>query len=215
VVFLPVPATGGKLNENDLDHRVAALASWSMTGERLFKSAREWRAWLREHHTREREIWVLFYKKKCNRGTLDYGAAVAEALCWGWIDSTMRRVDDERHKIRFTPRRPNSVWSTPNKEKVAALTAAGKMTKAGLRAVEIAKENGRWHAISDLEAHPEVPADLAALWQTSRTAQKAFSRISPSLRKQYLWWLASAKRPGTRQKRLAAIVRKLEDAPTS
>ncbi|MCB0713285.1 MAG: hypothetical protein KDD67_13215 [Ignavibacteriae bacterium] len=108
------------------------------------ESIGEWRDWLEVYHADESEIWLVFYKKKTGKQVFTYGESVEEALCFGWVDSVERGIDEERYALRFTPRKKKSTWSESNKKRVAKLIDEGKMREAGLRAVEMAKENGMW-----------------------------------------------------------------------
>jgi uncharacterized protein YdeI (YjbR/CyaY-like superfamily) len=108
------------------------------------RSRSAWRSWLRRNHANVEEVWVVFYKKGTGQPTISYNDAVEEALCFGWIDGIKKRVDDARYMHRFTPRKPNSVWSESNKERVARLIEAGLMTSAGQRMIDHAKRAGAW-----------------------------------------------------------------------
>ena len=125
-----------------------------------------------------------------------------EALCFGWVDSRTRRLDDERYMLMFTPRKPGSPWSRPNKERVERLVASGLMTPPRLAKIEEAQRNGAWtvyDAIEDLV----IPDDLAAALAEGTSAQETFEGFSISVRKNILWWIASARRPETRARRIA------------
>lgn len=126
--------------------------------QRHLRTANAWRAWLQKHHVSAPELWLVFYKKHTGKGGLAYEDAVREALCFGWIDGILKRIDDEKHMVRFSPRRRNSVWSATNKKRVAELLAAGRMTDAGLAKVEQAKRNGKWDDASVQRPVPEVPS---------------------------------------------------------
>ena len=113
--------------------------------ETLFCPDRDtWRAWLAEHGATRREVWLLFHKKHMGRPGLEYVEAVEEALCFGWIDGQLRRIDEEKHAIRFTPRRTGSVWAKSNKARVARMIEQGRMTEAGMALVRDAQKNGEW-----------------------------------------------------------------------
>jgi len=171
----------------------------------VFSSQEMWRAWLEEHHATEQEAWLLHYKKKASQHGLTYEEAVEEALCFGWIDGLLRSIDNEKFALRYSPRKSRSVWSIANQERVERLTREGKMTEAGLTKVNQAKQNGEWQAAIDREAVDDLPIELVEKLRKNQ-AWEAFMKMPPSHRKQYLYWLNSAKRPETRQKRLQAIV---------
>jgi uncharacterized protein YdeI (YjbR/CyaY-like superfamily) len=169
-----------------------------------FASPAEWRAWLEDHHETETEVWVGLYKAHTGRANLTWALAVREALCFGWIDGVMRRVDDERHMQRFTPRKTTSKWSAVNVRIVAELEAEGLMRDAGRRAFEARSKDEVPYSTSDrparlpeaydirLREHPEA----AAFWDAQ----------PPSYRKTVSFWLSSAKREETREKRLAELI---------
>ena len=165
----------------------------------------EWRQWLTEHYTSSTGIWLVYYKKASGKPRVSYDDAVEEALCYGWIDGQGRRLDDERSMILFTPRKPRSVWSKPNKERVAKLIEAGRMLEAGLLKINVAKQNGSWDALTDSDAQV-IPPDLANALQANPTAQQYFAAFSPSAQKNILAWISSAKRSETRAQRVQATV---------
>jgi uncharacterized protein YdeI (YjbR/CyaY-like superfamily) len=169
------------------------------------RSRREWRAWLKKHHTSATGVWVVYAKKHTGIPSLTWQEGVEEALCFGWIDSLRRAVDDTYFKQLYTPRKARSVWSAINKQTVARLIDAGLMAPAGLAAVETAKANGRWSALDDVESHT-VPADFAAALARNEAAQRAFDSFTPFIRKLFLYRLNSAKRPETRARRITELV---------
>ncbi len=165
-----------------------------------------WRRWLVDHHADSDGVWVVTYKKSFP-GHVAYEDLVLEALCFGWVDSTARGVDEQRTSITFTPRRAHSRWTQPNRDRVAALEGAGLMHEAGLAAVRRAKESGSWDELRPVEAL-EVPEDLAAALGEARGAWDALSR---SARYVHLLALHDAKRAETRARRISAIVGQLRD----
>jgi uncharacterized protein YdeI (YjbR/CyaY-like superfamily) len=170
-----------------------------------FATREEWRAWLEEHHAREQEAWLLHSKKKAARQSLPYEEAVEEALCFGWIDGLLRSVDNETYALRYSPRRPRSVWSESNKRRAERLTDEGRMTPAGLEKISQARESGEWDAATAREDVDSIPEDLAQALEGSR-ALAAFQAWPASRRQSLLYWLTSAKRLETRQRRIEAIV---------
>ncbi|MCO6452547.1 MAG: YdeI/OmpD-associated family protein [Caldilineales bacterium] len=165
-----------------------------------------WRAWLDSHAAREPEAWLVIRKKHATQPGLSLDDAVEEALCFGWIDSTLNTLDDQSYLLRFSPRKPNSVWSMSNIHRVGRLQKLDLMTEAGLVAVRAAQENGQWQAAIDRENAAEIPADLEAALGEITGALAAFGNLSVSRRKQLVYWLQSARREETRQKRIAEIV---------
>lgn len=165
---------------------------------------REWRAWLEANHADSPGVWLAVGKKGNPVTALTYQAAVEEAVCFGWIDSVVNRLDEARFKQLMTPRRPGSVWAPSNKERVARLAERGLMAPAGLAAVAAAKADGSWTILDEVETLA-APADLAAALADNPDAEHGFAALPPSTRKQLLYWIASAKRPVTRERRIAEI----------
>ena len=159
-----------------------------------------WRAWLEANHATATGAWLVTWRKG-HGPVLDYGEAVEEALCYGWVDSTGGRLDDRRTKLYFAPRKIRSVWSASNKERVARLIAAGLMRPAGLAAIERAKANGAWTALDEVELGI-VPADLAAALAAHPPADARFAAFPWSARRAILIWVADAKKPETRAARV-------------
>ncbi len=147
------------------------------------------------------------YKKLAKAG-LRYSDALDEALCFGWIDGQIHAVDKDKFRQRWTPRRKGSVWSLANRTRVKRLTAEGRMTRAGLAAVGEAKKNGRWQAAYTSRREERVPADLARALKAEPEAWSNFSRFAPTYRNMYVGWVADAKQAETRQRRVAAVVRR-------
>ena len=163
-----------------------------------------WRAWLAEHHATEAGAWLVTWKPRTGRGSLDYEAAVEEALCFGWVDSTGSNLDDERRRQYFAPRKARSPWAATNKARVERLIAAGRMEAAGVAAIERAKGNGSWEVLDGPE-RLHVPDDLAAALEAHGSATANFAAFPPSARKMMLGWVALAQRPATRASRILAI----------
>lgn len=169
------------------------------------RSRAEWRAWLEANHASSPGIWLVSYTRRSGKATLTYEEAVEEALCFGWIDSQVTKLDDERNMQVFTPRRPGSPWSPTNKRRIERLLAAQLIAPAGLAKIEAAKADGSWTAYDAIEALI-VPDDLAMALADDQVAEQAFQSFSNSVKKQLLWWIASAKRSETRAKRIAQLV---------
>lgn len=165
----------------------------------------EWRMWLSKNHDRSPGVWFVYYKKHTGKSRVSNDEAVEEALCFGWIDSLQRRVDDNRTKLAFTPRKAKSIWSKPNKERVERLIAAGQMTDAGLAKIERAKANGSWNALDDSD-DLKMPGDLAAALKKNKTARENFEAFTGSAKKRILYWVGTAKREETRRARVEKIV---------
>lgn len=168
-------------------------------------SRTEWRAWLKKHHRRSEGIWLVRWKKARPDKYMGYDAIVEEALCFGWIDATARPLDQERSLILVCPRKPKSMWSKVNKERVERLIASKRMTAAGRQAIAVAKANGSWSTLDEVEALV-IPADLAKAFAKDRKAKQHFDNFPPSALKQALWWIGSARTEATRSKRIAQVV---------
>jgi uncharacterized protein YdeI (YjbR/CyaY-like superfamily) len=147
------------------------------------------------------------YKKGARSG-LRYPEALDEALCHGWIDGQIKAVDHDRFRQRWTPRRPGSVWSQSNKARVKRLITEGRMCEAGLTAVKIARKTGKWETAYSNRRSSFVPPELIDALKSDQTAWRGFNRLAPSYRRVYAGWVADAKQAGTRQRRIAAVVRR-------
>jgi len=168
------------------------------------KNKKEWRVWLENNHACHDNVWVVFYKKACGIPTISWSDSVDEALCFGWIDSKKIAIDSEKSHQFFSKRKPKSTWSKINKEKVERLIAEGLMTKAGLECIEIAKQNGSWTLLDDVDALI-IPPDLEAAFERYPSSKAFFESLSPSIKKMMLYWIISAKQKETRQKRINEI----------
>ncbi len=167
----------------------------------------DWRAWLVRESRHGGVALAVFHKKHTGKGGLTYDEAVEEALCFGWIDGILKRIDDEKHMNRFCPRRKNSVWSERNKERVRRMIEAGRMTEAGLAKIREAKENGQWDKAAEREDVTVVPAELTEALAKDEQARLNFEKLAPSYRRQFIYWVSTAKRDETRRKRVAEAVR--------
>jgi uncharacterized protein YdeI (YjbR/CyaY-like superfamily) len=165
------------------------------------------RAWLEHNHAAARGVWLATWRSSTGRPAVPYSEIVEEALCFGWIDSTVNILDEERGLQLLTPRKPRSTWTRLNRKRIAQLDAAGLMTDAGRRAVEVAKANGWWTIYDPVEDLQE-PADLVAALDAVPRARKEWDAFPPSARKMMLWWVVSAAKPDTRARRITTIVAK-------
>jgi len=170
---------------------------------------KDWRSWLEENHEERKEIWLVFYKKHTKKPTLPYDDAVEEALCFGWIDGLVKRVDEEKYVQRFTPRKMRSIWSESNKERVGKMLKEGRMTEAGMVKVAAAKRSGEWYKAVGPE-EPVMPPKLEAALEENEKARTNFYNFAPSYRKQYIWWIETAKREETRERRIREVVKRAE-----
>jgi len=168
-------------------------------------SRREWRAWLKKHHQSGRGVWLIYAKKHTGIPSLTWQDGVEEALCFGWIDSVRRPVDDTYFKQLYTPRKPKSNWSAINKASVERLIADGLMSPAGVAAIEVAKANGCWTALDHVETLT-LPDDFKQALARDKAARDGFDALSPFVRKTFIYRLSGAKRPETRARRIAELL---------
>ena len=169
-------------------------------------SRKAWRAWLQKHHGSSSGVWLVFAKKHSGLPTVSYNDAVEEALCFGWIDGLMHPVDDTFYKQLFTPRTAKSRWAASNKARVEKMIGAGLMTEAGLRMIELAKQTGTWEAFDAVDAMI-MPADFKRALNAVPAAKKGYEAYTTAVKKQCLYYLNDAKRPETRAKRIALLVK--------
>jgi uncharacterized protein YdeI (YjbR/CyaY-like superfamily) len=168
-------------------------------------SRQHWREWLLAHHAEQQAVWLVYHKKHTGMPSLTWSEAVSEALCFGWIDSQAKPIDGNTYRQLFSCRKPRSGWSRVNKEKIQQLLADGLMMPAGLAAIETAQQNGSWALLDEVDALV-LPPDLAQALQASPAADNYFASLSRTDRRNMLQWLVLARRPETRQRRLAEIV---------
>jgi uncharacterized protein YdeI (YjbR/CyaY-like superfamily) len=175
----------------------------------LFADADAWEAWLSTHHDAERGVWLRLAKKAAALSSVSYAEALDVALCHGWIDGQKRTFDADSWLQKFTPRGKRSTWSRVNRDKVEALTAAGRMRPAGLAAVEAARADGRWDRAYDSPAAATVPPDLRAALDASPDAAAFFATLDGANRYAVLWRVQTAARPETRARRIEQLVSRL------
>jgi uncharacterized protein YdeI (YjbR/CyaY-like superfamily) len=170
------------------------------------KSAAEWRHWLTTNHNKTNGIWLIYYKKHTGKPRVPYGEAVEEALCFGWIDSIIKRIDDDIYMQKFTPRKVNSKWSELNKKRVLKMIREGKMNKAGLKLVEIAKQNGNWDNAYTSNLNLELSESILSILKNNNRAYDTYLNLAPSHKKNYNNWIMSAKKEETRLKRVREMI---------
>jgi uncharacterized protein YdeI (YjbR/CyaY-like superfamily) len=171
----------------------------------FFATPAAFRQWLESHCEAKTELLVGFYKTGSGKPSITWPQSVDEALCFGWIDGVRKRIDDESYTIRFSPRKPTSIWSLVNIKRVAVLAAEGRMTPRGQRAFAARRENKS--GIYSFEARPEkLTEPYAAMLAKSVTAQKFFDQQAPSYRRAAIWWVISAKKEETRLKRAQTLI---------
>jgi uncharacterized protein YdeI (YjbR/CyaY-like superfamily) len=172
-------------------------------------SLQDWRAWLAEHHGRRDGVWLVTWRVGSGGPRITYEEAVEQALCFGWVDSRPRALDERRTMLWFAPRKPGSGWSRPNKQRVERLLAAGLMAPAGRAVVERAQADGSW-ALLDAVEDLVVPDDLAAALAAHPPAAESWDAFPRSVRRGILEWIVQAKRPGTRAGRIRETAEKAQ-----
>ena len=173
------------------------------------KDRKAWRKWLGKNHATSPGIWLIFYKSSTGKRKLFYDDAVEEALCFGWIDSTSKSYNEEKYMQRFTPRKPKSGWSGPNKKRIEKLIEKGLMMPTGLEKIEIAKKNGSWESLDHIYAPADqlqIPDDLEKAFSKNKKARTNFEHFAVFTRRQFLYWINAAKRPETRKARIKLAV---------
>ena len=170
----------------------------------------EWRNWLSEYHGVEAGVWLIFYKKETCKPTIGYEEAVEEALCFGWIDSIIKKVDEERYVRKFTPRKDKSMWSALNRKRANKMIKEGRMTNVGLAKIKTAKKTGLWGKDGRPGISFDVPPELAKALAKNRKAKENFDKLAPSYRRQYIGWIAVAKREETKKRRIEESIALLE-----
>ena len=169
------------------------------------KDSSAWRNWLRKNSKKKKSVWLVYYKPASGKTRVSYNDAVDEAICYGWIDSKPNTLDALRSIQFFAPRNPKSNWSRVNKARVEKLIKAGRITEHGLAVIEMAKKNGSWDALNEVE-EMIIPADLQQALQKNKKANQYFMAFPRSSKKNILEWIHNAKQAGTRQKRIEETV---------
>lgn len=170
-----------------------------------FKNATEWRNWLHENHRTSKGVYLIFYKIDSPNESMRWEEAVQVAISYGWIDSTVKKLDFEKRRQTFTLRKNHSVWSKLNKSYVEKLLIENQIHKSGLDTIEIAKHNGSWNSLDKVE-DLVIPTDLKIAFSTNTEAYNNYLNFSPSYKKSYLYWLNQAKREQTRINRINEII---------
>ena len=174
----------------------------------LFKNKDEWRSWLEKNHIIANEVWLIHYKKSLNKNNLNHFDAVEEAICFGWIDSKLKKIDEERFILRYSPRKPRSVWSKINKETAKNMISLGKMMPAGFNTIEEAKKHGFWDTAYTNLVKERLPSDLKKALIMDQTAWNNFQHFANSYRNTYIGWVNNAKTEETRKRRISEVVKR-------
>jgi uncharacterized protein YdeI (YjbR/CyaY-like superfamily) len=171
--------------------------------EQLYvKTLGEWKSWLEEHRESSSGVWLVFYKKESGKPSLTYEVAIEEALCHGWVDNIIKKIDDECYVRKFTPRKYDSKWSALNKKRVDKMIREKRMRPFGLAKVEYAKKNGIWDEPEEPRPHFEMHEEFQSALNQHPNAQEFFDSLNKADRQQYIYWVSSAKREETREKRI-------------
>jgi uncharacterized protein YdeI (YjbR/CyaY-like superfamily) len=179
--------------------------------EQLYvKTSKEWREWLKKNHEVIDGVWLVFYKKESGKPTISYEDALDEALCYGWIDSIIKKIDEAKYVRKFTKRNDGSKWSEINKKKVEVLIKEKRMTKFGLCKIEVAKLNGRWYKKDRPEISDIAVGEFEQVLSKNKKAKGFFSTLTPSFQKQYRLWISAAKQTATKEKRIKESISLLE-----
>jgi len=173
----------------------------------FFKNRDEWRFWLEKNHTVLNEVWLIHYKKPSGKKSVNHFDAVEEALCFGWIDSKLKKINDERFILKYSPRKSKSVWSKINKETAEKMISLGKMTPAGFDTIEEAKKHRLWETAYTNLVKERLPSDLKKALIVNKTAWTNFQHFANSYRNMYIGWVKNAKTEETRKKRISKVVK--------
>jgi uncharacterized protein YdeI (YjbR/CyaY-like superfamily) len=203
-------ANESKKNKPAVVYRAGDVGYMSLQDALSFDNRDEWRMWLEKNHATRKEVWLLHYKKHSKKARLNHFDAVEEALCFGWIDSKLKKIDEERFILKYSPRKPKSFWSKINKEKAEAMIASGKMTQAGYDKIEEAKQNGLWDKAYTSKRKERIPSDLKQALLTKSTAWENFKGFATSYRNMYCGWVKAAKTKETRKRRIIEVVRRAQ-----
>ncbi|MBS1787911.1 MAG: YdeI/OmpD-associated family protein [Acidobacteria bacterium] len=176
----------------------------------LFASQKDWAKWLDKHHASSSGLWLRLAKKASELTSVSYAEALDVALCYGWIDGQKKSYDEESWLQKFTPRGAKSIWSKINREKAESLIETGKMSPAGLRAIESAKRDGRWDAAYDSQSKASIPEDFQAELDRNPKAKEFFAKLNSANRYAILWRVQTAKKAETRARRIHQFIEMLE-----
>ena len=190
---------------------VNLLSVAELKNAKLFKNRVEWRTWLEKNHLTKDELWLIHYKKKSNKTSVSHNEAVEEALCFGWIDGKLKRIDEEKYILRYSPRKGKSVWSKINKDKAEKMISLGKMTEAGFEKINSAKKQGLWETAYTNIVRDKLPSDLKTALMSDKVAWNNFNNFANSYWNMYIGWVNNAKTDDTRKKRINEVVKRSKD----
>ena len=170
----------------------------------------DWREWLRKNYATKKEVWLIYYKKHTGKPSISYDDSVEDALCFGWIDNLIKRIDDEKFVRKFTARKAKSKWSEANKKRARKMIKEGKMTEVGLAKIREAKKTGEWFKTAPAKKELVIPPYMKEALAKNKKALENFNDLAKSYKRQYVGWISSAKREETRRRRLAEAISLLE-----
>lgn len=170
----------------------------------------EWREWLEKNYAAEKEIWLVYYKKDTGKPAIPYDDSVEEAICFGWVDSLIKRIDNEKYARKFTPRTTNSSWSESNKKRAHKMISAGRMTETGLLKIEEAKKSGTWSPDSTERNDYQLSKDFQKILESGGKIWENYNKLAPSHKRNYIGWIMSAKKEETRKRRFDEFLRCME-----
>lgn len=176
-----------------------------------FENRKEWRKWLEENSKKEKEAWLIYYKAHTGKPSIPYDDSVEEALCFGWIDGIIRKLDDEKFGRKFMPRRKNSHWPELNKKRAERMISEGKMTKAGMAHIRKAKRSNEWSKAPSEKRELEIPLFFGEALAKNKKASNYFNALASTYKRHFVGWVSSAKKEQTRIKRLAEALSYLEE----
>jgi len=194
-------------------HHIQTVSEVSLTkiSEKLhITNKNSWRAWLKKNHDSKNEIWLVYFKKHTGKPRIPYDDAVEEALCFGWIDSIVQKIDDERFAQKFTPRKSKSKWSELNKRRARRMIKEGRMTNAGLTKIKEAENSGEWSKNRSVNKELVVPPYIKEAFAAKKKVLDNYNDLAPGYKRQIVGWISSAKKDETRMRRLAEAIRLLE-----
>ena len=187
-----------------------ATGELEMVEQLHFSNRNEWRAWLENNNATKKEVWLIYFKKHAGKPSIPYEDSVEEALCFGWVDSIIKRIDDERCARKFIRRTSQSRWSEFNKKRAERMISEGRMTETGMARIDEAKKNGEWFKSNVVPKNLMVPAFIKEALTKNKKASDNFNKLAESYKKLYVRWISSAKREETRLRRLEEAIDLLE-----
>lgn len=206
--------TIGRLNAEKVEIRMTnELCLMKMADELYVSNRDDWRAWLCGNHESKKEVWLVYYRKQTGMPSIPYEDSVEEALCFGWVDSLIKKIDDERFARKFVRRTAKSTWSETNKKRFEKMMKEGRITESGLAIVKEAKQSGKWDEPPVSAAYRKnliVPSYLEDALRANKKASENFHKLAESYRRNFIAWIDSTKREETRRRRIAESLQLLE-----